>query len=122
MNDPVADSVRSILDGHIVLDRRLATSGHFPCIDVLESVSRTTRALTDGPQRTAASSLRQLLAARRDAKDLVEIGAYVAGSNPLVDRALQASGSIDTFLRQDLDDIADLGQSWSALHQLAGAL
>ncbi len=122
MNDPIADSVRSILDGHVVLDRRLATSGHFPCIDVLESVSRTTRALTDGPQREAASTLRQLLAARRDAKDLVEIGAYVAGSNPLVDRALQHSQAIDGFLRQDLDDVADLHESWAGLHQLAGAL
>jgi len=122
MNDPVADSVRSILDGHVVLDRRLATSGHFPCIDVLESVSRTTRALTDGSQRESATALRRLLAARRDAKDLVEIGAYVAGSNPLVDRALHHSDAIDTFLRQDLDDVADLHESWAGLHQLAGAL
>lgn len=122
MNDPVADSVRSILDGHVVLDRRLATSGHYPCIDVLESVSRTNRALTTPDDRAAAGMLRALLAARRDAKDLVEIGAYVAGTNPLVDRALAGDGAIDAFLRQDLDDVADLGQSWSSLRTLVGAL
>lgn len=122
MNDPVADAVRSILDGHIVLDRRLATSGHYPCIDVLESVSRANRALTDPGQRAATDTLRRLLAARRDAKDLVEIGAYVAGTNPLVDRALAQSEAIDGFLRQDLDDVADVHDSWSSLHALAGAL
>ena len=88
MNDPIADAARSILDGHVVLDRRLATSGHFPSIDVLESISRSVNAITSPEQRADATVLRQLLAARRDAKDLVEIGAYVPGSNPLVDRAL----------------------------------
>ncbi|GIL36753.1 FliI/YscN family ATPase [Phycicoccus sp. DTK01] len=122
MNDPVADAVRSILDGHVVLDRRLATAGHYPCIDVLESVSRANRALTDPQQRAAADTLRSLLAARRDAKDLVEIGAYVAGTNPLVDRALAQSGAIDAFLRQDLDDVTDACDSWAALSSLAGAL
>nr|WP_230209309.1 FliI/YscN family ATPase [Tetrasphaera sp. HKS02] len=122
MNDPIADAVRSILDGHVVLDRLLATSGHFPCIDVLESVSRANRSLTDAQQRESATILRQLLAARRDAKDLVEIGAYVSGTNPLVDRALAQAGDIDRFLRQDLDDVAVLAESWSSLHALAGGL
>jgi flagellum-specific ATP synthase len=118
MNDPIADAARSILDGHIVLDRRLATSGHFPSIDVLESVSRSVNAITDAGQRADATMLRQLLAARRDAKDLVEIGAYVAGSNPLVDRALEKSGEIDQFLRQPVDDVADPAASWASLHDL----
>jgi flagellum-specific ATP synthase len=118
MNDPIADAARSILDGHIVLDRRLATSGHFPSIDVLESVSRTVNAITDADQRAAATLLRQLLAARRDAKDLVEIGAYATGSNPLVDRALVKSGAIDGFLRQPVDEVTDLATSWTSLHDL----
>ena len=118
MNDPIADAARSILDGHVVLDRRLATSGHFPSIDVLESVSRSVNDITTAGQRGDATVLRQLLAARRDAKDLVEIGAYVAGSNPLVDRALASSEAIDQFLRQPVDQVADLGQSWALLHQL----
>lgn len=118
MNDPVADSARSILDGHVVLDRRLATSGHFPSIDVLESISRSVNDITTAERRADAIALRQLLAARRDAKDLVEIGAYVPGSNPLVDRALDKSGEIDNFLRQPVDVVADLGQSWASLHDL----
>jgi len=118
MNDPVADSARSILDGHVVLDRRLATSGHFPSIDVLESISRSVNDITTLQQRADAIALRQLMAARRDAKDLVEIGAYVPGSNPLVDRALDKSAAIDEFLRQPVDDVALLDQSWAALHNL----
>lgn len=118
MNDPVADSARSILDGHVVLDRRLATSGHFPSIDVLESISRSVNDITTPDQRADAIALRQLLAARRDAKDLVEIGAYVPGSNPLVDRALDKSVAIDHFLRQPVDVVADLQQSWASLHDL----
>jgi flagellum-specific ATP synthase len=119
MNDPIADAARSILDGHVVLDRRLATAGHFPSIDVLESISRSVNAITSPEQRADATVLRQLLAARRDAKDLVEIGAYVPGSNPLVDRALASSEAIDAFLRQGIDDVADPSVSWSALHALA---
>jgi flagellum-specific ATP synthase len=118
MNDPVADTTRSILDGHVVLDRRLATAGHFPSVDVLESISRSGRDITTAEQRGDAEVLRQLLAARRDAKDLVEIGAYVAGSNPLVDRALEKSAQIDHFLRQPVDHVADVAQSWAALHAL----
>ena len=118
MNDPVADSARSILDGHVVLDRRLATSGHFPSIDVLESISRSVNDITTPDQRADAIALRQLLAARRDAKDLVEIGAYVPGSNPMVDRALDKSVAIDHFLRQPVDVVADLQQSWASLHDL----
>ena len=118
MNDPVADSARSILDGHVVLDRRLATSGHFPSIDVLESISRSVNDITTPDQRADAIALRQLLAARRDAKDLVEIGAYVPGSNPLVDRALDKSVAIDHFLRQPVDVVADVQQSWASLHDL----
>ncbi len=121
MNDPIADSARSILDGHVVLDRRLATAGHFPSIDVLESISRSGNAITTAEQRADATALRRLLAARRDAKDLVEIGAYVSGSNPLVDRALAASDAIDAFLRQPVDDVADTASSWAALHDLAVA-
>jgi flagellum-specific ATP synthase len=121
MNDPIADAVRSILDGHVVLDRRLATSGHYPSIDVLESVSRSATAITTAEQRADATSLRQLLAARRDAKDLVEIGAYVTGSNPLVDRALERSGDIDAFLQQGIDERAESVRGWARLHELVAS-
>lgn len=121
LNDPIADNVRSILDGHIVLSRRLATSGHFPSIDVLESISRAEKAITTPEQRADARVIRQLMAARRDAKDLIEIGAYVPGSNPTVDRALRQGSAIDGFLQQDLEELSPPEATWAALHQLATA-
>lgn len=119
LNDPIADNVRSILDGHIVLSRKLATQGHFPAIDVLESISRAQKALTTREQRDDATTVRRLMAARRDAKDLIDIGAYVAGSNPLVDRALRQADTIDGFLRQDMEDLTPAPLSWAAMHDIA---
>jgi flagellum-specific ATP synthase len=121
MNEPIGDAARSILDGHVVLTRQLATAGHFPSIDVLESVSRVANAVTTKEQRAAGTDLRRLLAAKRDAKDLVEIGAYAPGSNPLVDRALELGPATDAFLQQDIDEIVPTGASWDALARLVGA-
>ncbi|HTV10772.1 MAG TPA: FliI/YscN family ATPase [Acidimicrobiales bacterium] len=118
MNDPVADSARSILDGHIVLSRKLATSGHFPSIDVLESVSRVAPRVMTPAQRAQATELRSLMAAYRDAKDLIEIGAYAKGANPLVDRAIQLKAATDLFLRQDVSTIAPVSESQLALATL----
>jgi len=118
LNDPVGDAVRSILDGHVVLSRRLATAGHFPTVDVLESVSRVAPAITTPEQRRAATELRRLLAAHRDAKDLVEIGAYVTGTNPLVDRAVERADEIRAFLTQDLGETVPVVEAWSALAQV----
>ena len=118
MNEPIGDTARSILDGHVVLTRRLATAGHFPSIDVLESVSRVTTAVTTPDQRADATALRSMLAAHRDAKDLLEIGAYAAGSNPLVDLAVARDAAISGFLRQDVHDQAPTEQSWAALREL----
>jgi flagellum-specific ATP synthase len=119
MNEPIGDAARSILDGHIVLSRKLASAGHYPCIDVLESVSRLQNAITTPAQRAAATELRKLLAARRDARDLIDIGAYVPGSNPLVDRAVGLSDRIDGFLRQSVDEPVDATDSW---HRLGGVV
>jgi flagellum-specific ATP synthase len=118
MNEPIADAARSILDGHIVLSRRLATSGHFPSIDVLESVSRLESAITTPEQRALSRELRELLAAYRDAKDLVEIGAYARGSNPVVDRALDLKPLIDAFLRQDVTEVCTADDAWAQLRAL----
>jgi flagellum-specific ATP synthase len=115
MNDPIADTARSILDGHVTLSRALASAGHFPTVEVLDSVSRVAPAITTTTQRSMAVELRSLLAARRDAKDLVEIGAYREGTNPLVDRALLGSDRIDAFLRQSMDDQSLPGQAWDQL-------
>ena len=119
MNDPVADAARGILDGHVVLSRRLAAAGHFPTIDVLESVSRLASKVTSKPRLALAARLRRLMAAAAEAKDLIEIGAYVAGSDPVVDEALARRELIESFLRQPVDEVADAERSWE---QLAGIL
>jgi flagellum-specific ATP synthase len=120
-NEPIADTARSILDGHIVLTRALATSGHFPAIDVLESISRVAGAVV-APERMAdAREVRRLMGALRDVKELVEIGAYQPGSDPTVDRARQLAPVIDAFLRQPVEDLTPPEQSWSLLHQIVSS-
>ena len=103
MNEPIADAVRSILDGHIVLTRELAHAGHYPAIDVLQSVSRLVDEISARDVAAAAQEVRSLLAAWHDKRDLVAIGAYEAGSDPLVDRAISLKPAIDAFLRQPVD-------------------
>ncbi len=100
MNEPVADAVRSILDGHIVLSRQLASANHYPAIDVLQSVSRVMPDVTDGNHYSAASAIRDTLATYREAEDLINIGAYVPGSNPRVDHALSKVEAVRHFLKQ----------------------
>lgn len=118
MNDPIGDTARSILDGHVTLSRSLATIGHFPTIDVLDSVSRVARAVTTPEQREMATQLRTLLAAYREARDLIEIGAYRPGSNPVVDRAVALRPGIDAFLRQAIEEPSRPGEAWTQLEQL----
>lgn len=118
MLDPIADSARSILDGHVVLTRRLATGGHFPAIDVLESVSRVTNAVTTAVQRDDAVRMRRLLAAHREVRELVEIGAYVTGADPDADAALALMPRIQDFLRQSMDESSPLDTTWARLHEL----
>lgn len=118
MQDPVGDAARSILDGHVVLSRKLATAGHFPTIDVLESVSRVTGAVTTTEQQAVASEVRGLLAALRDARDLIDIGAYAPGANPQVDRALRLEAAITAFLRQDMHDRTPADEAWTRLAQI----
>jgi flagellum-specific ATP synthase len=120
-NEPIADTARSILDGHIVLTRKLATTGHFPAIDVLESISRVAGAVV-APERMAdAREVRRLLGALRDVKELVEIGAYQTGSDPTVDRARELAPVIDAFLRQPVEELTPPETSWSVLHQIVNA-
>ncbi len=121
MNEPIADAARSILDGHLVLSRRLATAGHFPSVEVLESVSRVEPAVATAKERSLARELRRLLAAERDARDLVDVGAYVAGTNPLVDRALCLKDAITSFLRQELTETTARDAAFAELSTLLGA-
>ena len=119
LNDPVADSVRSILDGHVVLSRSLAERNHYPAIDVLASVSRLMNAVASPEHRRAAARLRELLAVYRDMEDLIHIGAYQAGSSPAVDQAIEAHEPIVRFLRQEVDERAPWGETAQQLQALA---
>jgi flagellum-specific ATP synthase len=115
MTEPVADAVRSILDGHIVLSRRLASAGHYPAIDVLESVSRVMPAITGEQHRRATHRLLDMMATYREAEDLVNIGAYVKGSNPRIDEALKSWERIRKFLRQGSEDRQDFTEGIAEL-------
>jgi len=102
-NEPIADAVRSILDGHFVLSRDLASRNHYPPIDILQSVSRTMPDVTDAPHRQRAGQVREWMAAIRDSEDLVSVGAYVPGSNPRIDAARSRRDAIEGFLCQPSD-------------------
>jgi len=119
MNDPIADATRSILDGHIVLTRELATQNHYPAIDVLESVSRLNRDLLKPEQLALTAAGREHLAVYRRNQDLINIGAYPAGSNPAIDHAIALHEPLKRFLRQGVGEGFDTTQSWS---QLSAAL
>jgi flagellum-specific ATP synthase len=105
-NEPIADAVRGILDGHIVLTRDLASRNHYPSIDVLQSVSRLMSDIASPQVKELAHKMREYLALYAEAKDLIEIGAYVEGSNPRIDEALRHINAINGFLRQNIDDKA----------------
>jgi flagellum-specific ATP synthase len=115
MNEPVADSVRSILDGHIVLSRQLASANHYPAIDVLASVSRVMPDVVDKNHFSAAAAARDLLATYREAEDLINIGAYVSGSNPRVDLALSKIESIRHYLKQGIYEPASFEDAQNGL-------
>jgi flagellum-specific ATP synthase len=118
MNEPVADAVRSILDGHIVLSRKLAAANQYPAVDVLASVSRVMPDVVSERHFTAASNVRDLMATYREAEDLINIGAYVAGSNPRVDLAIARFDAIKTFLRQGVYEESTFAQAESAVTTL----
>lgn len=115
MNDPIADAVRSILDGHIVLTRELATQNHYPAIDVLESVSRLNRDLLPAPRLQLTAAAREHMAVYRKNSDLINIGAYPAGSNPAIDRAIALHDPINRFLKQGVGEGLPAEQSWNLL-------
>jgi FliI/YscN family ATPase len=117
-NEPIADAVRGILDGHIVLSRDLAGRNHYPAIDILSSISRTMPDVTDAPHRARAGQVREWLATLRDSEDLVSVGAYVRGSNPRIDAALDRKDAVQRFLCQSAADAVAFGDAVSALHSL----
>ena len=118
LTDPVADTARTALDGHVVLSRRLAAEGRFPAVDVLESVSRVMLDVTPPAHRAAAERVRAWLASLRDAEDLIQLGAYTRGTDPTLDDAVDRRPAIARFLRQALDEPATLDASIAALATL----
>ncbi|MBI1849924.1 MAG: FliI/YscN family ATPase [Planctomycetes bacterium] len=120
MNDPVADTMRSLLDGHVVLSRGLANEGHFPSIDLLASVSRSMPRLVSDAHRRAAQRFRELYAAYVDHRDLIQVGAYRAGGDPLLDEAVTRYAELRDYLRQGSHEAAPFDASVKELLRLLG--
>ena len=118
VNEPIADAVRGILDGHVVLSRRLAAMNHYPAIDVLGSVSRTMPQVTSPGHRRLAARFRSALATYRENEDLVNIGAYQSGANPMLDYALQKLPLINRYLTQSTHDLTDLPAALQGLEEI----
>lgn len=119
LNEPIADAVRGILDGHIVLSRELAARNHYPAIDVLNSVSRLMPEIVSAEHFRQAGRLRDLLATYRQAEDLINIGAYVSGSNPKIDEAIRYYDAITGFIKQDMFETSAYADTLGQLQSLA---
>ncbi len=120
MNEPIADSVRSILDGHIVLSRKLAAKNHYPAIQVLDSVSRLMNELVSPEQNQLAGKIRDFLATYREAEDLINIGAYASGSNPNIDQSIVFNDPITDFLKQRVGEFSDHDKALEGMAQIFG--
>jgi flagellum-specific ATP synthase len=118
MDDPIGDSVRSIVDGHIVLSRKLAHKAHFPAIDILTSASRVMKAVVPAEQMKIALRLREAMAVYKDAEDLINIGAYKAGANPKIDHAIRIMDNLNDFLKQSTHDSSDMTATIRAMQGL----
>jgi flagellum-specific ATP synthase len=117
-DEPIADAVRGILDGHIVMDRKIAERGRFPAIDVLKSVSRTLPGCQTPPERELNRRARQCLSAYANMEELIKIGAYRSGADPIVDRAIALNPALEGFLGQDKDDATRLTDSFTRLEAI----
>jgi flagellum-specific ATP synthase len=120
MNEPIADTVRGIVDGHIVLDRALAHRGHFPAIDVLSSVSRLMHELVPPDHQQYAKTYRQLLATYRDAEDLITMGAYKKGTDPRIDESMRLYPHMMRFAQQSIDEHTSFEQMRESLAVAVG--
>jgi FliI/YscN family ATPase len=118
-NEPIADAVRGILDGHIILSRELGAAGHYPAIDILQSVSRLAVRVSTPEQKEAASKMREVLAAYRRSEDLINLGAYAAGSNPELDHAIRIRPLLNEFLRQRPDEMSPPEKTLAQMKEIA---
>ena len=118
LNEPISDAVRSILDGHVTLSRRLASRNQYPAIDILDSISRLMVDVCTPEEVALAGELRELISVYREAEDLINIGAYVKGSNPHIDRAISKIDAINAFFRQGIDEQAQYSESYEQLQAI----
>jgi len=121
-NEPIADAVRGILDGHIILSRQLGASGHYPAIDILSSVSRVASQISQSNHLMAVRKVRECLACYQSSEDLIQLGAYVGGSNSKLDASIRARENILKFLRQNPDEKSSLPDTLTALSAIASAV
>jgi flagellum-specific ATP synthase len=121
-NEPICDAVRGILDGHLILSRELGAAGHYPAIDVRNSISRLTSRIASPEQIARIQQLREALALYHDSQDLIQLGAYVAGTNPKLDAAIRLRPDIVNFLKQDARSFCSLAETLERLEKLAAAL
>jgi len=121
-NEPISDAMRSILDGHIVLSRDLAARSIYPPIDVLASASRVMRSVTERPHQQVAGDFKELLATHRQAEDLINIGAYKAGSNPKIDNAIAKMDAMNAFIKQEIHEGVSVEAAVAELHGIFGGV
>lgn len=117
--EPIADAARSLLDGHIVLDRKLAEAGHFPAINISQSVSRAFLSVTDTAHQASARKLRAVMAMYAEVLDLIRIGAYQTGTSPQIDKVRELMPAITSFLRQNTGERFSFGETRAAMEQIA---
>lgn len=120
MNEPISDAVRGILDGHIVLSRKLAGQNHFPAIDVQQSISRLAKEIISPEQNQHSGQMRDILATYEKSEDLINIGAYSTGSNPQIDRAIDLYQPINEFLKQDVDEKVEYRETFGLMKKILG--
>ena len=116
--DPIADSARAILDGHIVLNRELAEAGHYPAIDIEQSISRAMHSITTSDHQAKSRALKQLYSRYQRSRDLISVGAYAAGSDPLLDKAIVLHERIEQFLQQQISERVTMDESLGQLTSL----
>ncbi len=121
LSEPVADAARSLLDGHIVLDRKIAESGHFPAINISQSVSRAFLNVSDAQQQSAARKIRNIMSTYAEVQDLIRIGAYTRGTSPQIDKVIDLIPIVNTFLQQGLRESKTLAETCAAMQRVASA-
>jgi flagellum-specific ATP synthase len=120
MDEPIADTVRGVLDGHIVLSRKLAQRSHYPAIDVLQSISRLTGSVTGPETQKVLGRLRKSLAVYQESEAMINVGAYVKGSNPELETAIAQRDSLEEFLTQGVSEPAPIHDSLNRMAEIAG--